>query len=320
MGEGDGNTMTNGENMARSGPRAAASPPGGTPPAEIEIDEDLVRNLLRSQHPDLADLPLELTATGWDNCTYRLGADLAVRIPRRKMAGELLTREQDFLPLLALRLPVPVPVPVREGRPDQGYPWRWSIVPWITGRSTEHDPLAADQAGVFGSFLNALHHVDPPGLPHSTYRGMALERCVTVEQRLTSLASASPGLDWERLFDLWRSAVAAPLDTADAWIHADLHPKNVLADGGRLAAVIDWGDTCLGDPATDLAAVWMHFPVEHHAQVWEAYGEVSPATLLRARGWAVFFGSMLLEHGSVDDPHFARIGRLTLQRLTPAPT
>jgi aminoglycoside phosphotransferase (APT) family kinase protein len=311
--------MTTGENTARPG-QGAASPPGGTPPAEIEIDEDLVRYLLRSQHPDLAELPLELTATGWDNCTYRLGTDLAVRIPRRKLAGELLTREQDVLPLLALRLPVPVPVPVRVGRPDPGFPWLWSIVPWIAGRSSEHEPLAADQAGMFGSFLNALHRADPSGLPHSTYRGMALEQCVKVESRLASLAAVSPGVDWERVLGLWRSAVAAPLDTAETWIHADLHPKNVLVDGGRLVAVIDWGDTCLGDPATDLAAVWMHFPVEHHPQVWDAYGEISSPTLLRACGWAVFFGSMLLEHGSVDDPHFARIGRLTLQRLVPGST
>lgn len=328
------------DSSAEAGQEAPA-PARGTPPAEIEIDDALVRGLLRAQHPDMADLPLVLTATGWDNCTYRLGTELAVRVPRRKLAGELLAREQELLPLLAPRVTVRVPVPVRLGRPGGDYPWPWSIVPWIPGRSTEHEALSGDQAGALGSFLSALHRPEPPQIPRSTYRGMPLDRCVRVEDRIAHLSTGLPqeapegppaatdppvrraahphGVDWAALLDLWRAAVEAPRDVPDTWIHADLHPKNVLGDAGRLAAVIDWGDTCLGDPATDLAAAWMHFPVEDHARFRQAYGGVSPATLLRARGWAVFFGTMLLEHGSVDDRHFARIGRLTLRRLAPAP-
>jgi hypothetical protein len=35
--------------------------------AETEITAELVRDLLRDQHPDLADRPLSLGARGWDN-------------------------------------------------------------------------------------------------------------------------------------------------------------------------------------------------------------------------------------------------------------
>ena len=41
--------------------------------AEIEITVELVRDLLRDQHPDLADRPLSLGARGWDNQLWRLG-------------------------------------------------------------------------------------------------------------------------------------------------------------------------------------------------------------------------------------------------------
>src|SRR6185437_14742786 len=34
-------------------------------------------------------------------------------------------------------------------------------------------------------------------------------------------------------------------------IHADLGPEHMLVRDGRLAAVIDWGDACVGDPALD---------------------------------------------------------------------
>jgi aminoglycoside phosphotransferase (APT) family kinase protein len=40
--------------------------------AELEITAELVRDLLRDQHPDLADRPVTLGARGWDNQLWRL--------------------------------------------------------------------------------------------------------------------------------------------------------------------------------------------------------------------------------------------------------
>jgi len=50
--------------------------------SEIEISEDLVRDLLREQHPDLAGLPISEVAGGWGNQMWRLGDELAVRMQR----------------------------------------------------------------------------------------------------------------------------------------------------------------------------------------------------------------------------------------------
>jgi aminoglycoside phosphotransferase (APT) family kinase protein len=72
-----------------------------TPKAEIEIDAELVKALLRSQHPDLADHAIEPLAAGWDNAMFRLGDELSVRLPRREAAVALLTHEQRWLPALA---------------------------------------------------------------------------------------------------------------------------------------------------------------------------------------------------------------------------
>jgi hypothetical protein len=46
---------------------------------EIDLTSDLVRVLLRDQHPDLTDCPLALGARGWDNQLWRRSEDLAVR-------------------------------------------------------------------------------------------------------------------------------------------------------------------------------------------------------------------------------------------------
>ncbi|MFB4264654.1 hypothetical protein [Nonomuraea sp. GTA35] len=71
-----------------------------TPAAEADIDDDLVDRLIRAQHPDLAG-PLTAVANGWDNVIHRLGADLSVRLPRRRVAVDLIVNEQRWLPVLA---------------------------------------------------------------------------------------------------------------------------------------------------------------------------------------------------------------------------
>jgi hypothetical protein len=51
------------------------------PEAEVLVDTETVRALLKTQHADLADLPLSEVAAGWDNVTFRLGEAMAVRLP-----------------------------------------------------------------------------------------------------------------------------------------------------------------------------------------------------------------------------------------------
>jgi aminoglycoside phosphotransferase (APT) family kinase protein len=290
---------------------------GGIPPAEVDVDERLVRSLLRSQHPDLAGLPLRHVATGWDNVTYRLGGRLAVRLPRISGAAPLIALEQTWLPWLAGRLPVAVPVPLRRGTPGDGFPWSWSIVPWTAGRTADREPLDAAQAGLFGRFLACLHQAPPPGFPRNDWRGIPLAGLSeTVEPKISALTDASSGLAVraEAVWDRWQDAVRAPADAADTCIHGDLHPRNLVVDQGALSAVLDWGDMTAGDPAADLAAAWMLFPATAHPAIWTAYGQVSSDTMTRARGWATFFGATLLTLGLASDPVLAGIGRRTLER------
>jgi aminoglycoside phosphotransferase (APT) family kinase protein len=215
-----------------------------------------VRSLLSEQHPDLADLGLERLTSGWDNEIYRLGATFAVRLPRRAPAVPLILNEQRWLPRLAPSLPVPVPAPVRIGIASAHYPAPWSIVPWLEGESADIAPLDADQAESLAAFLRALHVGAPAQAPRSPYRGVPLgQRADVVEQKLARHQRRSGHSP--RLEELWRSALAAPEDTPVTWVHGDLHARNVLVSKGHLKAVIDWGDLCAGDRATDLAAVWM---------------------------------------------------------------
>ena len=76
---------------------------------EIHIDTDLVHRLVAGQFPEWADLPVEpVASSGTDNAMFRLGDDLAVRLPRIGGAVTGIAKEQQWGPLLAPHLPVEV--------------------------------------------------------------------------------------------------------------------------------------------------------------------------------------------------------------------
>lgn len=305
------------------GPHGAARRPDaphrgvlGTPPAEVTVSTELVRRLLVEQHPDLASAHLEIAASGWDNVTIRLGADLAVRLPRRAVGVPLLRHEQRWLPRLAELVPLPVPAPVRIGEPGAGYPWPWSVVPWLEGTTADLATPNPSEVAVLARFLRALHAPAPPDAPVNPTRGVPLAACAEAFAR--RLDQVAEEVDAEAVRAVFEAGATARVGGTRVWLHGDLHPRNVLVDGGRLAAVIDWGDLCAGDPATDLAVLWMLFDPAVHGAFWAAYGQQEPSLLARTRGWAALLGTALLAAGSHDDPRLATIGRRTLTRLLDA--
>jgi aminoglycoside phosphotransferase (APT) family kinase protein len=136
---------------------------------------------------------------------------------------------------------------------------------------------------------------------------------------LDALAGKTQPLE-ARLMDLWQVALQSPVDVPDTWIHGDLHPRNVLVSGGRIVAIIDWGDISVGDRACDLAAIWLLLPEPAARELaMTTCSSVSPQTWDRARGWALLFAVILLEAGCCGDPRMGIIARRTLQRLLAGP-
>jgi hypothetical protein len=195
------------------------------PAAEVQITEALVRELLTAQHPDLADGRLRLVDAGFDNELWRLGDDLAVRVPRRAAAAALLENEQRWLPRLARRLPLPIPVPVRIGQPTRQYRWLWSVVPWLAGEPGDRVPVAdaADTGGRLGRFLAALHRAAPRSAPFNPWRSIRLsDRADVFAARLSVLRTDGERRQLRKVWQLATEAGGHP--GPPVWIHGDLHP------------------------------------------------------------------------------------------------
>ena len=293
-----------------------------TPAAEVDVDAALVRALLSDQLPDLrpnlADLAIIAVASGWDNTIFRLGDDLTVRLPRRAAAAPLIENEQRWLPMLAPRLPLPIPAPVATGRPGLGFPWCWSVGPWLPGDSAADlppDPLGA-AAGALAGFLRALHQPAPADAPANPVRGVLLRNRA---ERLHANVDQIAGLiDAPRVLDRWAQLVETPRWTGPPlWLHGDLRAANLLVHHGQLSAVIDFGDITAGDPATDLAIAWMLFPPAARA-VFRTALDADDATWARGQGWALALGVAYVAN-SADDAYLAREGRAVIDAVLADP-
>jgi len=305
--------------MDEASPSTAINQPQvilGTPASDLEIDANLVYRLMAEQHPDLAHLPIHLVDVGWDNAMFRLGEELCVRLPRRTADATLINHEQTRLPVLAPRLPIGVPVPLRIGLPSDHYPWRWSVLPWLPGQAADQSPPDTNQAERFGLFLKSLHQPAPAHAPQNPVRGVPLShRAASVEERMQRLVDKTH-LITDPIKASWQAALQASVDGQPLWLHGELHPRNVLVHQRAITGIIDWGDMTAGDATTDLASIWILFSDRRdRLRALAAYGEVSTATLLKAKGWAILFGVVLLDTGLIDHPRHRAMGERILNQV-----
>jgi aminoglycoside phosphotransferase (APT) family kinase protein len=287
---------------------------------EVDTDVSLVGRLLAAQFPRWADLAIEpVPSAGTDNALYRLGDDMAVRLPRIPAATGQVDKEHRWLPRLAPHLPLAIPVPLAKGTPGEGYPWRWSVYQWLDGEPATMERLAdARQAATeLAQFIAALQRIDPTGGPspgpHNFSRGVPL--AMRDAPTRAAIASLNGVLDLDAVTATWGAALQAPAwRRPPVWIHGDLQSGNLLAVQGRLSAVIDFGGLGVGDPACDLIVAWNLLFAETR-DVFRAALRVDDATWARGRGWALSVGLIALPYYQITNPVLAGISRRTIEEV-----
>ncbi|TAP25781.1 aminoglycoside phosphotransferase family protein [Arthrobacter sp. S41] len=274
------------------------------PEAEVAIDLAMVRGLIATQAPQWAHEEISYLATGWDNEVYRLGDSLLIRLPRRQMGEGIGVKERRWLPQLAKDTGVDIGLAIFEGQPTDSYPFTFSICRYVPGNSAAQLKRQDrdEYAEVFSELLRALHQPASSPEPRSEFRGCALTLVdARTHEQISNLDAA---LQADALA-IWQDALEAEnYEDAPVWLHGDPHPYNTVV-GHELphpsVCLVDYGDLCVGDPASDLGMFWMHFTPVGISRAFESYGiEAGSPTWKRARGWGLRYAMLTADLGADD--------------------
>lgn len=203
-----------------------------------------------------------------------------------------------------------IPTPARTGVRGAGYPFRWAVVPWVAGTPAVHvtararDAYAPDLAAT----LRSIHQPAPDAAPASAFRGVEVaEMADRFAQRRNAWVRELRGVSDQRVAILeavWGEAPGrCALLRPRLWLHGDPHPNNtVLAGAGPGTGsafgppvLVDFGDLCADDPASDLGSALLHFSPAGRAAFSKTYDagraadEDPAARWARAHGWAAYY-------------------------------
>ena len=288
-------------------------------PGMHPIDDDLVRRLVAGQFPQWAGLAVERWPSGGTvNAMYRLGDDMAVRLPLVQGGAEDVAMEQEWLPRLAPHLPMRIPEVLGAGQPAQGYPWPWSVYRWPAGGHPEAGALSEPLllAEDLAAFVTAMRSITLPAAPKAHRGGPVASLDAETRAAIKELRGIpQEDVDCDAAAAVWEEALRAPdRDGPSVWLHADLMPGNLLIDGGRLASVIDFGCTGRGDPACDLFPAWNLLPPDAREVFREALA-VDDETWVRGRGRTLSQALIALPYYRRTNPAMAHNARHVIRAV-----
>ena len=284
---------------------------------QVPTSVELVHELLQEQFPQWADRTITaVLSAGTDHDLYRLGDDLAVRLPRIGWAASQPAMDYTWMPRLAKHLPLRIPRPTALGRPTADYPFEWLVCEWLPGADASNaaldlDPAASDLA----AFVRALRGIDTDGAharEPGTRGGPLVERDQAVREALEDLGDR---IDGAAALRSWDESLEAPSwDGDEVWIHGDLMPGNLLVVDGRLSAVIDFGGLNVGDPACDLQPAW-HLFSDRSRTRFRTDLDVDDASWLRGRGWVLSQAVIAMPYYWDSNPGMVRVATHSLAQV-----
>jgi aminoglycoside phosphotransferase (APT) family kinase protein len=123
-----------------------------------------------------------------------------------------------------------------------------------------------------------------------------------------AIAAVSELIDGELATAVWEAGLAARWHGAPVWVHGDVAAGNLLVEDGRLAAVIDFGSSGVGDPACDMAIAWT-FLSGKSREAFQAALPLDAATWARGRGWTLWKALITYAGNLEGDPVIALSAR-----------
>lgn len=273
---------------------------------EFVLTNEEAKKLIEEQFTELKPVQISEIGKGFDNTVFLVNEKYIFRFPRKEMAVQLQSIENQLLPLLVNDLSMRIPEPIFFGKPSEFFKWPFTGYHHVEGKapSTLPDEVRHLSAEKLALFLKGLHQfsfsqAESLGIPHDRFERMnipkrkeALIENIKKANELQLMDEASIALEWLNSFE------SINLDFPLTLVHGDCHIRNILVDDqGVISGVIDWGDTHLGHPAIDLSIAYSFLPSSSRNEFYQMYGEVSEETKMAARFFALYVSVVLLLYG-----------------------
>lgn len=241
-----------------------------------DLDEASLARWMRGAVPGFSDLrAMKKFSDGQSNPTYRIDTAGGPFVLRRKPFGTLLPSahavDREFRLLSALHptgFPVPGPVALCEDEAVIGSVFY--LMEMVDGRTfwdgTLPDVAKGDRRPLYAAMIDtmaALHAIDHEtvGLADFGAPGNYVQRQVERWTKQYRAAQTDDIPEMDRLID-WLPRTL-PEQSRTAIIHGDYRIDNLIfaADAPRVAAVLDWELTTIGDPLADFAYLAMNWAI-----------------------------------------------------------
>lgn len=244
------------------------------------LADELAEKLLRKISPGSQLIGARLAPGSYSNFTHYVTAREAGSaefqlVVRRYQAFGPYDRGQkarrEFAALQFARrngIPVPEPIYLDDTGDLLGIPG--IVTKYIPGAQIESpaDPVAWAQA--LAEILVQIHAVPCEDAPRSLLLDANTEATWFLHaERIPDFMDAHP--DGERVWQAVRSRFSGLQPVPPTLVHVDYWPGNLLWDGDRISAVVDWEEAALGDPAIDVAYCCMDLALRGLPQAIEAF-------------------------------------------------
>ena len=261
--------------------------------ADHDLDVEQVREGLLERFPELAPMEVSPLDHGWDFHTFEVNGEFIFRFPKRADVDAEL--ELRVVPILEGRLPLQIPRYGFSGARTEGFPYGfvgYRKLAGVVARSVPAAELDLDAvARVCGEFLTALHATPPS---EAVRAGVGRDDGNDAPERLwrraatclDAVRATAASVLARRCERFTRHAVPPVFQGTPCVSHNDLSAEHILLDAKtRLpAAVIDWTDIEIVDPAIDFAGLCNWLGLDFVKKTLEHYGgEADDGFVRRAR-------------------------------------
>ncbi|WP_218813354.1 phosphotransferase [Rickettsiella endosymbiont of Dermanyssus gallinae] len=294
--------------------------------ADIEINEAQVRKCLEVQFPALLLRKVCFLGEGWDNRVFLVNQSIIFRFPRRRVAGELINRENHILKQLAHFFSLQIPTPLFEGKPTQDYPYSFQGYPCIKGASVGEATLTEkallNSLKPLALFLKQLHFFDENqalmmGAKSQLFDKTEKGRIIALlRDRAEQLILLGYPIDKKQIQAEIDGIRSIRLSDVRCLVHGDLYFKHLIFHQERLKGIIDWGDVGINHPVVDLAIIWGLYPKKYHAHFFDIYRPVDSNIWQYARFLAIYMAITLILYGlDINEKQLVSEASASIQRI-----